>query len=69
VIKFSRLIKFLYLYGRKIEIPSNPSINKFNIYFLKKVADLFAGITYILYLRALKEKKLNIKRNQNERSL
>ena len=33
-----------------IKIPRFPSVNKFNIYFLKKVADLFAGLTINLYL-------------------
>ena len=33
-----------------IEKPSDPSVKKFNIYFLKKVADLFAVITIISYL-------------------
>lgn len=43
------------------EKPSNQSVNKFNVSFLKKVADLFAGITYILYLWSVKRNKLNIK--------
>lgn len=50
MVKFFRLIKFLYFYGRKIELPNNSSAKKFNIHFLKKVRKLFAGITYILYL-------------------
>ena len=32
------------------EKPSDTSVNKINVSFLKKVTDLFAGITYILYL-------------------
>ena len=38
-----------------IEMPNKPIVNKFNAYFLKKVADLFAGITFILYLWNVKE--------------
>ena len=47
---FGVLINYDYLYGKKIEILNNSSVNKFNIYFLKKVADLFAGLTIFLYL-------------------
>ena len=35
------------------------SVNKFNTYFLKKVSDLFAGITYILYLWSVTRKYNN----------
>lgn len=47
---FGVLINYDYLYGRKIKILNNSIVNKFNIHFLKKVADLFAGLTIILYL-------------------
>ena len=35
---------------KNIKIPRFLIVNKFNIYFLKKVADLFAGLTINLYL-------------------
>ena len=34
----------------KIRTPKNLSVKKFNIHFLKKSGNLFASLTYILYL-------------------
>lgn len=56
---FGSLTDSLYLYGRKIEILNNSSVNKFNIYFLKKVADLFCGLIVFLYLRGVTRKEYN----------
>lgn len=33
-----------------IEIANSSSVNKFNVSFLKKSGNLFASLTYILYL-------------------
>ena len=56
---FGSLTDSLYLYGRKIEILNNSSVKKFNIYFLKKVADLFCGLIVFLYLRGVTRKEYN----------
>ena len=47
---FGVLINYDYLYGRKIEIPSFLSVNKFNAYFFEKTRKLFGGLIMILYL-------------------
>ena len=53
---FGVLINYDYLYSRKIKILNNSIVNKFNIYFLKKVADLFCGLIVFLYLRGVTRK-------------
>jgi hypothetical protein len=42
-----------------IEKSSNPSVNKFNVSFLKKSGNLFASLTIILYLWGVTRNKLN----------
>lgn len=41
-----------------IEMPNSSIVKKFNIYFMKKVGNLFGSITMFLYLQNVKRKQV-----------